>query len=51
MKCRSIVEEEWGRYEVRVWETPVQQFQRTAKESLAQLKHWSKNKFECRQRK
>ncbi|KAH9698767.1 hypothetical protein KPL71_024125 [Citrus sinensis] len=45
--CRGIVEEEWGRYGARVWETPVQQFQRTAKESLAQLKHWSKNEFEC----
>ncbi|KAH9723192.1 reverse transcriptase domain-containing protein [Citrus sinensis] len=49
--CRSIVQEEWSRYGARAWEAPVQQFQRIAKSSLAQLKLWSKTEFNGRQRK
>lgn len=49
--CKNIVQDKWVKYGRRDCETPVQQFQRVAKSSLAQLKIWSKSEFEDRKQK
>lgn len=39
--CKNIVKDEWAKFEGRIGENPVQQFQKLAKSSLAKLKFWA----------
>ena len=50
-QCQNIVREEWETYRDRMGENPVNNFQRAAKNSLSQLKIWSKVEFEGRKNK
>lgn len=49
--CRKIVEDEWANCGSKTWGNPVQQFEKVANNSLAQLKIWSKVEFEGKKRK
>lgn len=49
--CKSIVKDVWKSYGIKRQEDPMQCFQRAAKSTLIQLKFWSKDEFDSRQRK